>query len=141
MTTKQVNNDKTEIEKHIVDENTPAMESDIPEEFQTVTMGELPETNDWLVNPIVTGVVLQIKECVIGEGKQANHTAFMIVEHDRTRTTVWRSAALYDIFAIAKPDDEVYIKYIGEVQTRNSLNKMKQFKTGIKAHGRDVGAE
>jgi len=109
----------------------PATEDDIPAEFQVVTIGDLPPDHDFKKVAICTGLVLQVKALTIGEGKKANDTMFMIIQTATERTTVWRSAALFDIFAVVKPNDEIYIKYKGEVKTRNGLNDMKQFATGI----------
>lgn len=113
----------------------PSVESAIPEGFTAVSGVNTPAW-DFENNDTIQGEVLSIKAVRKG-GKILSDTRVMTVKENSSGNVfaVWEAALLGDLFDVAKPGKEIFIRYDG-VDTSKAPKKgqspTKLFTTGIK---------
>lgn len=107
--------------------------SEMPEGYRR-TAGNFPQIHDFKKEPILTGIVQEIKTVAMKMRGKASETRIMSVAQHETGeiSAVWESAALQGLFDEAKKGDDVFIKFTGMIRVKGRAQPMKGFDAGIK---------
>lgn len=104
-----------------------------PKGYKTLPLGtgDFGTTHDWEAENVLEGVVVEVKNVEIKDGRKTKTTRVMTINTDNGVKSVWEATKLRALFDEPPIGKKVYIQFMGIIPIKGRKNGMKDFAVAI----------